>query len=321
VSGLGGYLTRRLGTSLLTLLAASMLVFGMVHALPGGPAQALAAGSNDPRVIAAIEHKYQLDQPLVTQYWHWLTLAVRGDLGRSPLTDLPVSGELVNRVPVTLELALLGLLVALAIGLPAGVLAARRPGGVFDLAAGGLALAGLSIPHFWFGILLILLFSVHWHLLPAAGTAPIVADPVGNLTHLAMPALVLGVGFGAVLMRQVRAAMLTALGQDYIRTARAKGAPEWAVVGVHALRNCLVIVVTVLGLQVSALLTGVVTVEQVFDIPGLGKLTLDSVFQRDYPTLQGVVLLTAAALITVNLLVDVAYSLANPRIRVGGGSR
>ncbi|HEX5497204.1 MAG TPA: ABC transporter permease [Mycobacteriales bacterium] len=314
------YLARRVAASILTLFLATIVVFFGVRALPGGPAVALSAESNDPAVVAAIQHKYHLDEPVVSQYGHWLGLALTGDLGDSPLTKLSVSSVLANRIPVTAELTLLALIIGLLIGVPAGVLAAVRPGKFTDYLASGVALGGLSIPHFWFGIVLILLLAVHLHFLPAAGFVPILSDPVSNLLHMLMPAFVLGAGLAAVIMRQTRSAMLESLGADYVRTARAKGLSEWRVVAVHALRNSLVTVVTVFGLQLGALIGGVVTIEQVFDIPGIGKLTLDSVFQRDYPTLQGVVLLTAAAYIVVNLLVDLTYSVINPRIRVTGAA-
>jgi len=314
------YLARRVAASLLTLFLATVVVFFGVRALPGGPAVALSAESNDPAVVAAIQHKYHLDEPVVSQYGHWLGLALKGDLGDSPLTKLSVSSVLADRIPVTLELTLLALIIGLLIGIPAGVIAAVRPGRITDYLASGVALAGLSIPHFWFGIVLILVMAVHFQLLPAAGFVPILQDPVSNLLHMLMPAFVLGAGLAAVIMRQTRSAMLESLGADYVRTARAKGLSEWSVVAVHALRNSLVTVVTVFGLQLGALIAGVVTIEQVFDIPGIGKLTLDSVFQRDYPTLQGVVLLTAGAYIVVNLLVDLTYSVINPRIRVTGAA-
>ncbi|MGH3437691.1 MAG: ABC transporter permease [Sciscionella sp.] len=315
---MGWYLARRGGAALVTLLLASICVFLAVRALPGGPAVALSSESSDPAVIAAITHKYGFDQPIPVQYWHWIVLALQGNFGDSPSTGLPVSSVLANRIPVTLELAILALLIAALIGIPAGVLAARKPGGPGDYLANGVALGGLSIPHFWFGILLILGLSVSLHLLPAAGFVPIMVDPVGNLAHMVMPAVVLGAGLAAVVMRQTRSAVISALRSDYVRTARAKGMSEWTVVARHALRNSLVTVVTVLGLQLGALIAGVVTVEEVFDIPGLGQLTLNSVFQRDYPTLQAVVLLTAAGYVIANLLVDVAYSVLNPRIRVTG---
>lgn len=314
------FLARRVTASLITLFLASIVIFVGVRALPGGPAVALSAESNDPAVVSAIEHKYHLDEPVVLQYGHWLGLAVQGDLGESPLTKLSVASVLGDRIPVTLELTLLALLLGLVIGVPAGVLAAVRPGRLTDYLASGVALAGLSIPHFWFGIVLVLLLAVNWHVLPSAGYVPMLQDPLSNLLHMAMPAFVLGTGLAAIIMRQTRSAMVESLGADYIRTARAKGVSEWTVVASHALRNSLITVVTVFGLQLGALIGGVVTIEQVFGIPGIGKLTLDSVFQRDYPTLQGVVLLTATAYVVVNLLVDLTYSLINPRIRVTGAA-
>lgn len=313
-------ITRRTVIALTTLLLATIVVFAAVHALPGGPATALAADSTDPAALAASMHRYGFDQPVPVQYWHWISQVVQGRFGTSPITDLPVSTQLAQRIPITLELAVLGLLIGIVIGVPAGVIAAVRPGRLTDAVASGVALGGLSIPHFWFGIVLILVFAVNLHWLPSGGFVPLYGGVGQNLLHMLLPAVVLGTGLAAVLMRQTRAGMIEALGADYVRTARAKGLLEWQVVWIHALRNSLITVVTVIGLQLGALIAGIVTVEEVFDIPGIGKLTLDSVYQRDYPTLQGVVLLTAAAYIVVNLLTDISYTLINPRIRVTGGS-
>ena len=306
--------------ALVTLVLATIVVFGAVHALPGGPATALSADSTNPAALAATMHRYGFDQPLPVQYARWLGEVLRGQLGTSPVTDIPVSTQLMQRIPITLELAVLGLLFAVVLGIPAGVAAAVRPGRLADYLASGAALGGLSIPHFWFGILAILIFSVHLHVLPSGGFVPLSQGLGGNLSHMVMPAIVLGTGLAAVLMRQTRAAMIEALGADYVRTARAKGLREWQVIWVHALRNSLVTVVTVVGLQLGGLIAGIVTVEEVFNIPGIGQLTLDSVYQRDYPTLQGAVLLTATGYIVVNLLTDVCYTLINPRIRVTGGA-
>ena len=230
-----------------------------------------------------------------------------------------MSTQLAQRLPITLELAVLALAFAVALGVPAGVAAAVRPGRVTDWVASAVALGGLSLPHFWFGILAILIFAVHLHVLPSGGFVPLSGGLGGNLSHMVMPVIVLGTGLAAVIMRQTRAAMIEALGADYVRTARAKGLRESQVIWIHALRNSLVTVVTVVGLQLGGLIAGVVTVEVVFNIPGIGQLTLDSVYQRDYPTLQGAVLLTAAAYIIVNLLTDVCYTLINPRLRVTAG--
>ena len=314
------YVLRRAGSSLITLFGATIVVFLGVRALPGDPAVALSPESTSPQALHAIRVQYGLDQPLPTQYIVWLGHALRGDLGTSPKTGLPVTQTLLERVPSTVELAVLAMLIALVIGVPVGILAAARRGSLPDYLCSTAALGGLSIPHFWLGILLILAFAVHIPVLPASGFVP-VTDPVANLSHMIMPAFVLGIGLAAVVMRQMRSAMLDSLGADYVRTARAKGMSEWRVVGTHALRNSLVTVVTVLGLQLGVLISGAVITEQIFIIPGIGKLTIDSVFSRDYPSLQGVVLITATGYIVANLLVDIAYSLLNPRIRVAGGAR
>ncbi|HEY3683049.1 MAG TPA: ABC transporter permease [Streptosporangiaceae bacterium] len=317
---MNGYVLRRAGTSLITLFGATIVVFLGVRALPGDPAVALSPENPSPGVLHAIRVQYGLDKPLPTQYVVWLGRALHGDLGTSPKTGLPVTQTLMERVPITAELAILALVIAVAIGVPAGILAAVKRGSLPDYLCSTAALGGLSVPHFWLGILLILAFAVHVPILPASGFVPI-TDPAGNLSHMILPAVVLGTGLAAVVMRQMRSAMLDSLGADYVRTARAKGMSEWTVVGVHALRNSLVTVVTVVGLQLGVLISGAVITEQIFIIPGIGKLTIDSVFNRDYPSLQGVVLITATGYIVVNLLVDIAYSLLNPRIRVAGGAR
>jgi peptide/nickel transport system permease protein len=313
------YVLRRVGISLLTLFIATVVVFAGVRALPGDPAVAMSAESASPRALDAIRVQYGLDKPLPVQYVNWIGHALRGDLGHSPKTGLSVAQTLVQRVPITLELTVLALLVAVVIGIPIGILAAVRRGSMADYVASTTALAGLSVPHFWLGILFILAFAVHLGWLPASGFVPL-TSPLANLEHMLMPAVVLGIGLAAVVMRQMRSAMLESLGADYVRTARAKGLSERSVVGIHALRNSLVTVVTVVGLQLGALISGAVVTEQIFLIPGIGKLTIDSVFGRDYPALQGVVLVTATGYILANLFVDLAYSVLNPRIRVGGGT-
>jgi len=313
------YIARRAGASLLTLFIATIVVFIGVRALPGDPAIALSAENPSPKVIQAIRHEYALDKPLPVQYLAWLDHALHGNLGTSPKTGLPVAQTLAERIPITLELTVLAMIIAVAIGLPVGILAAVKRGSLADYLASTTALAGLSVPHFWLGILFILAFAVDLQWLPASGFVPL-TDPTANLTHMIMPAAVLGIGLAAVVMRQMRSAMLESLGADYIRTARAKGMSEGTVIGMHALRNSLITVVTVLGLQLGVLISGAVITEQIFVIPGIGKLTIDSVFSRDYPTLQGVILITATGYILANLLTDVAYSLLNPRIRVSGGA-
>src|SRR3954447_7269072 len=316
---MGGFLLRKVGAALLVLVLASMLVFVGVRAIPGAPAIALGAENRDPAVMAAIRHSYGLDKPLPVQYVKWISKAMRGDLGPAA-RQLPVGHTIVTRLPITLELAFLAILIGTLIGVLTGVIAAVRRGKLSDHSATATALVGLSVPHFWLGLMMIILFAVDLHWLPASGYVSFREDPIGNLEHLLMPAVVLGTGLSAVLMRQTRSAMLNSLSADYVRTARAKGLSERAVIGKHALRNSLITVTTVVGLQLGALISGAVITEQIFVIPGFGRLTLEAVNQRDYTLLQGVVLVAATGYVVVNLLVDVAYSLLNPRIRVSGAA-
>jgi len=312
------YMLRRLAQSALTLVLASMVVFAGVRALPGDPALALAGEERDPASLAALRAKYGLDDSVWVQYWHYLELSVQGDLGRSVRTNIPVSEMLLSALPVTLELSLLSLMVATLVGVLTGILAAVRRGRPAEWFANGFALMGLSVPNFWLGLMAILYLSVALRLFPASGYTPFFEDPVDNLHHMVLPAVILGTGLAAVIMRQTRSSMLESLSTDYIRTARAKGLDERTVVGVHALRNSLIVVVTIVGLQLGALISGAVVTERIFGLPGFGKLTIDSVFQRDYPVIQAVVLVTATAYIVINLLVDLLYSAIDPRIRVTG---
>jgi peptide/nickel transport system permease protein len=309
---------RRLGAALIALWLATIVVFFGVRALPGDPARALAGEERDEQALAEVRRKYGLDQPVPVQYARWIGLALRGDLGESVRTGIPVTPIITSRIPITLELATLSIVVAIVLGIPAGVVAAVRRGSALDYAANAIGLFGLSVPNFWLGLMLIVVFAINLGWLPASGFVPIVTDPLGNIARMILPAFVLGSGIAAVIMRQVRSAMLTALDSDYIRTARAKGLSEWSVVGSHALRNSLITVVTVIGLQLGILISGAVITEQIFVIPGFGRLIVEAVFQRDYPVIQGVVLVSAAGYIMLNLLVDLLYSVLNPRIRVTG---
>jgi peptide/nickel transport system permease protein len=314
---MGGFILRKAGAALIVVFLASVLVFVGVRAIPGDPALAYAGEDRDPEVLAAIRDKYGLEDPQPVQYIRWIGLALQGDLG-TDTRGLSVTETIVTRLPLTLELAGLAILIGALIGIPAGVIAAVRRGKASDYAATTTALLGLSVPHFWLGLLMIIVFAVNLQWLPAGGYVSFRDDPLGNLEHMLMPAVVLGTGLSAVLMRQMRSDMLTSLGADYVRTARAKGLSEWSVVGKHALRNSLITITTVIGLQLGALISGAVVTEQIFGIAGFGRLTVDSIAQRDYALLQGVVLVAAAGYVIVNLLVDVAYSLINPRIRVAG---
>ena len=278
----------------------------------------LAGTDADAAGLEEIREKYGLNAPLPLQYLRWIGLAVRGDLGESIRTRQSVAGTVAVKLPITLELACLSLLVAVAIAIPAGVIAAVRRNTPWDVLASSLSLCGVSVPNFWLGIMLILLVSVRLGWLPASGFVPIAEDPVANLKRMLMPALVLGTGLAAVLMRQTRNAMIEVLSADYVRTARAKGLAQAAVVVRHALRNGLIPVVTILGLQMGALMSGAVVTEQIFVLPGFGRLIVEAVFTRDYPLVQGVVLITASSYVLINLLVDISYTVLNPRIRVRG---
>lgn len=317
---MASFALRRLGASLLALVLASMLVFGAVRALPGDPALALAGEERDPQSLAEIREKYGFDQPVPVQYWRWASLAVQGDFGTSVRTGIEVRTLIFSRLPITIELALYSMFIAILVGIPTGVMAAVRRGKPADYLGNAFGLFGLSVPNFWLGLMLILVFAVQLGWFPASGYIPFAQDPLANLQRMFLPALVLGTGLAAVLMRQMRSSMLETLDADFIRTARAKGLSEWSVVGVHALRNSLITVVTIVGLQLGALISGAVVTEQIFVIPGFGRLILDGVFTRDFPVVQGVVLVSAAGYILVNLAVDLLYSLLNPRIRVSGGA-
>jgi peptide/nickel transport system permease protein len=314
------FLLRRAGQSLVTLLLATIVVFFGIRALPGDPALALAGEERDPTALAEVRAQYGLDQPILVQYWRWLREVATGNLGESLRTGISVTETILTRIPVTLELALLSMLVAIVFGVGAGVLAAVRRGSWSEWLANLAALLGLSVPSFWLGIMLILVFAIILGWLPASGYVSPREDLVGNLQRMVLPALVLGAQFAAILMRQTRSAMLESLGADYVRTARAKGLSERQVVFGHALRNSLITVLTLIGLRLGVLISGAIITEQVFVIPGFGRLLVEAVFTRDYPIIQGVALVSAAAFIFANFAVDLLYSVANPRIRLQGAA-
>jgi peptide/nickel transport system permease protein len=309
------FLLHRVALIVPTLFFVSLLIFGLQQLLPGDPATALAGEDRDPAVIAFLRQKYHLDQPLPVRYALWVEAVAQGDLGESIRIKRPVFDLIAEKLPVTGELALMALLVALAIGLPAGIIAAVKHGTPVDYGASMAALWGLSIPNFWLGILLILLFSVELGLLPASGFVSPAESLKQNLLTLIMPAFVLGNAIAAVMMRHTRSAMLQVLSTDFVRTARAKGLPEIRVILRHALRNALLPVVTLGALEFGQLLSGAVLTEQVFTIPGFGKLIVDAVFNRDYAVVQGVVLFTAFAYLLLNLFADILYVVLNPRLR------
>jgi peptide/nickel transport system permease protein len=309
------YILHRLALLVPTLVLVSMLVFGLQQLLPGDPALALAGEQRDPTVIAYIRHRYHFDQPLPVQYFLWLGGVLRGDLGESIRIQRPVVELVAEKLPVTLELTVFAMAIALLIGVPAGVMAAVKRGTVWDYVANAVALWGLSTPNFWLGILLILLFSVDLGWLPASGFVSPFESLSRNLATLIMPAFVLGNAIAAVIMRHTRSSMLQAMRSDYVRTARAKGLSEARVILRHALPNALQPVITLGALEFGALLSGAVLTEQVFSIPGFGKLIVDAVFNRDYAVVQGVVLITATFYTLLNLAADVLYAVVNPRLR------
>ena len=298
-----------------TLFFVSILIFGLQQLLPGDPALALAGEERDEEVIRYLRQKFHLDEPVPVRYWYWASGVLKGDLGDSVRIQRPVLDLVVEKLPVTIQLAAMAMAIALVIGLTAGVISAVKRDSWLDYAANVFALWGLSTPNFWLGILLILLFAVQLGWLPASGYVSPFEDLRGNLAAMIMPAFVLGNAFAAVLMRHTRSAMLQVLSSDYVRTARAKGLNESAVVLKHALRNALIPVITLGALGLGELLGGAVLTEQVFSIPGFGKLIVDAVFNRDYSVVQGVVLCTATAYLALNLLADLAYFLVNPRMR------
>jgi peptide/nickel transport system permease protein len=304
------YLVRRLVTSVLVLFGVSVLVFSVIHLVPGDVTMAILGRQRvSEEKVAELREQLGLNDPLYVQYGRYLSNALRGDLGKSIRTNMPVSQAIAEQLPSTVALAASALVVALAIGLIVGLLAALRHGTWFDTFVMGLSVSGLSIPTFWMGLLLILLFSVNLKLFPSISNG-------SSFRDLFLPALTLGLPEAAVVARMVRASMLDVLNKDYITTARAKGLPERAVVLKHALRNALIPVVTFVGLQMAYLLGGATIVETMFARQGIGRLAVQSIFSRDYPMVQGVVLVTAAIYVVINTLTDITYVYLNPRIRL-----
>jgi peptide/nickel transport system permease protein len=310
------HLGNRIAQIIPTLLLVSVLVFCLQQLMPGDPALVLAGEERgDPQVLAQIRAELWLDRSLPVQYFHWIGNVLQGNLGLSWHIRQPVAQLIAEKLPVTLQLGGMAFLFAVLIGVPAGVIAAVHRNGFWDYVANAIGLAGLSTPNFWLGIMLILLVSVHLGWLPPSGYVPLTEDWKQSLATTIMPAFVLGNAIAAVLMRHTRSAMLTALDQDYVRTARAKGLKESRVIVWHALRNALMPVVTLGALELGTLLSGAVLTEQVFSIPGFGKMIVDAVFNRDYPVVQGVVLVTAFLYVLLNLLADILYVFINPRLR------
>ncbi|MCA3273902.1 MAG: ABC transporter permease [Roseomonas sp.] len=310
------WLLKRIGQVLPTLFILSILIFGLQQLMPGDPALILAGEERgDPQVLAQIRAELRLDRPIYEQYLYWIGNVLTGDFGFSWRIRMPVSQLILDKLPVTAQLAAMSFIIAVLIGVPAGIISAVKRDRPADWVANGVALFGISTPNFWLGIMMILFFSVELGWLPPSGYVPLTEDFWQSIATTIMPAFVLGTGVASVLMRHTRAAMLTALSQDYVRTARAKGLRERVVVWKHALRNALIPVVTLGAIEFGRLLAGAVLTEQVFTIPGFGKLIVDAVFNRDYPVVQGVVLATALIFVLLSLVADLLYMAINPRLR------
>ena len=305
----------RLLSLLPVLFGLCVLSFTLLAMVPGDPVTAMLGLEADPGAIAALRAKYALDDPLPLRFLAWFGQVLQGDLGRSVQTGRPVLGTVATALVPTLQLGAAATVVSLLIAIPAGIVAAARRNGPADLVASIIALCGLSLPSFWLGLLLILLFSIFLPLLPSSGYAPFLQDPGAAFAHLVLPALTLGAAMAASTMRMTRAAMIGVLGADYVRSARAKGLSPRRVVWRHALRNALLPVVTLVGLQIGQLLGGVVITESVFSWPGIGKLTVDAIFARDFPVVQGSILVTATLFVLINLATDLLYAVLDPRLR------
>jgi peptide/nickel transport system permease protein len=308
------YIAQRLFSALVVVLGVTFAVFLIIQLVPGDPARVILGVQANDENVAALRERLGLNEPFLVQYGNWLGNALRGDLGKSLITGQEVTPQIKQRLPATLELAALALLIGLTIALPAGIISALKPGSTIDVISSVASQIGVAIPDFWLGIMLILLFSLTLGWLPARGYTSFSENPRDWLEHIILPAVTLGIISGAIQTRFVRSAMLEVLNENYIRTAHAKGLSEGKVIVSHALPNAMITIVTIIGLQITALLSAVVVVEVVFGWPGLGRLALEAVLDRDYPLLQGTVLIMAVLLTMVNLGVDLLYFMIDPRI-------
>jgi ABC-type dipeptide/oligopeptide/nickel transport system permease component len=303
---MSAFIIRRLLLSIPTLFGVLVVAFLLLYVAPGDPVLAMVGERADEATIARLRKELRLDDPLPVQFGHYIAGIAKGDLGKSYITNRPIKRDIIERFPKTLQLAGAAMLLATILGVTLGVLSARNPGGLIDRMGLGIAYLGISFPVYWVGLLLILLFAVTLHWLPPSG--------FGGLRYLVLPALALGMRSIAFLARMTRSAMLDALGADYVRTARAKGLPERLVVGRHALRNAMIPIITVLGLDFGAYLTGSIHTETIFSWPGLGRYVVNAIARRDLPAIQGSVLFLSAVFVLVNLITDVAYAKADPRV-------
>lgn len=316
---MSAFIGRRLAQTIPVLFIVTLVAFAVTMLLPGDPALAVLGveGAKNDVAYHALRQQLGLDRPIPVQYVSWLGRVARGDFGKSAINKQPVAQALKQRLPITLELGILSMIFSVVAAVPLGIYGALRRDTLSDLLTSVVALAGVAMPSFWLGILMIYLFTVHWRVLPASGYVSFRTNPLGHLEHFAMPVFVLSVESIGGLQRQVRSALLEVIGQDYVRTARAKGLSPNSVVWTHALRNALIPVATLIGLRVSRVLAGAAVVETVFAIPGVGRLAVASIFNRDFPMVQAIVLVAALAVLVTNLLTDLAYGLLDPRIRFG----
>ncbi|SDN94886.1 peptide/nickel transport system permease protein [Paenibacillus sp. yr247] len=314
------FLIRRLLLAIPVIILVTIMVFSLLHMLPGDPATVILGQEATPDAVAALREELGLNKPIVVQYFDWLGGVLQGNLGRSLVDRSSVSELIASRFPATLELTIGTFLVALLIAVPAGIISAIRQGKWVDYLSTILALGGMSIPHFWLGMMMIVLFSVKLGWLPASGYVPFSEDPLGNISAMVMPIVATGLRESAVLMRMLRSSLLDVMHADYVRTAYSKGLKERVVVLGHAMKNALVPVVTTSGLIVAGLLGGLVITESIFSIPGFGRLIVESIFRRDYVTVQGAILVSALMVVIVNLIVDLLYALIDPRIKMGKGA-
>ena len=310
------YIIKRLIAMLPVLVLVSLIVFTITHLTPGDPALIMLGEEATPQALTALRHELGLDQPLPVQYFVWLSHVLRGDLGRSIRTNQPVIEAIMQRLPVTLELTILALIISMTVAIPAGIISATRRNSASDLISTTLALLGISMPSFFLAILLIFVFSLKVRWLPPMGYTPFQKGVWENLRGMVLPAITLGTAAMAIVARLTRSTLLEALQQDYVRTARAKGLREQAVIYGHALKNAMIPITTILGLQIGFLLGGAVITETIFALPGVGRLVVASIFERDFPLVQGVVLFLALMHLVVNLIVDLLYAYLDPRIRM-----
>jgi peptide/nickel transport system permease protein len=312
---MGKYILKRMLISIPVLFGISVLAFFLVRLVPGDTVTAMLGANYNEEQATILRAKYGLDKPIFVQYLVWISNVLQGDFGVSSFTSQPVLEAIMERLPVTLELTILSVFIALLVAIPLGTIAALRRNSIFDYSASLSGMLGISIPNFWLGTLLILLLSLKLGWVPSGGFTQFIDDPIENLRRMIMPAIALGTSVGAVVMRMTRSSMLEVIGQEYIKMARAKGVTNRMLVLRHALKNAMVPVITVIGIQTGYLLGGSVVIEQIFSLPGIGQLALQAISNRDYALLQGTILFVASAFVLINLVVDIIYAYLNPKIR------